>query len=1151
MGSDAQPLSPESQPTQVINNILAGSIHDASASENSTEPFNGLSAERYPAKDMPSDPPSSYHSGPRYRYDDLANTQTNPIDPDGPCKEIPPLKGPQMASRKPLSVKGPQPLTRKGPRSAPGGSTPGSKANPSAIATKLAAGTAQESRFLSQPDTSRGNMQRGRGLPSHRSTPRHRSSSSSSEDSFAGPAVIEDPQKAFLAASKQFDKPLSELGRDSMPDDHLSSPDIASAPIPERGSSPIINSPQSSPHAATVLVESTPSGTDYSQSSQADLVVQPFPSWESPATQGIHFTQPRSQIPSSPLVPTQVASYPSSDREDVVTQPNDFQPTQPMDEDEPTTSNTNAQASTSTGPSGQTSYPPSIGPRSLLRMLPPDKLKQRYPGFQLGPSIRPSDAPSTSEGQTQPSTPVKETPSLVLFQHIIQARSATSRGDEETASHPRPSTEDGIVERDFGIVPDSEPTQLVDDSPPTPKAKLRVVPAPASGTKQRRPSKEARIAPAPPRKEEEEEDDEEDVPLVVASKGKGKAVSGGGDKKRLPGETASKQVDKPAAGKAGPSSRGAKADAAKSAKGTHNSTPTEVPSSVPQQDLHASASSEHAVPSSTPFKSKSAARADTASVHGTPRRNVADILRSDSPLSQTSDDDEVPRTQDPLDLITATKQEEEEGTEPADDIPMDIDEDFVQPGPSSIASRKRKRVPSFRTNTKSMTRASKTPSATPATRSVKRLKQTSTARSSRSDATRVFALYRANNCYYSGTVYSHSDKGPTRFVILFDDGDKEDNIDISKMRRCEPRVGDSVITNEDDMTGKINKGCNGESGTDILEVEIDHGAEIDLVEVRLKDIRIAARAFLSKWKDRTLTIDDIVPIVQPKNSSLPYSPSKSSVLSSASHRKALTKTGFVLTLSKNFNEPEATRTSMEQRIVSNGGQLLKDWTDILQITTKRTTVSKRWVITPQDFKYKPKAGINKVILISDDANQKAKYLVALALGIPCVHLDWLDTLDDDTIDSWCRYLLPAGYSEPLDARVSQLVDMDWGNSNEHLTEILSNSVPTKVFVGKSVLLVGTEYFPLPAKGRRTASNADRSPSSEDGVPRILLCMGAERVEVVPETKSASYDLGKYDYIIVKDESSSVYKNPGDGCCVTMQWVKDCLIASRLLPLPRA
>ncbi|KAA1471085.1 hypothetical protein DENSPDRAFT_775740 [Dentipellis sp. KUC8613] len=449
-----------------------------------------------------------------------------------------------------------------------------------------------------------------------------------------------------------------------------------------------------------------------------------------------------------------------------------------------------------------------------------------------------------------------------------------------------------------------------------------------------------------------------------------------------------------------------------------------------------------------------------------------------------------------------------------------------------------------------MTRASKTPSATPASRSVKRLKQTSTARSSRSDATRVFALYRKNNCYYSGTVYSHSDKGPTRFVILFDDDDKEDNIDISKMRRCEPRVGDSVITNDEDMTGKITKGCSGESGTDILEVEIDHGAEIDHVEVPLKDIRIAARAFLSKWKDRTLTIDDIVPIIQPKNSGLLHSPSKSSVLSSISHRKALAKTGIILTFTLGFRDPESTRSSMEQRIVSNGGQLLKDWADILQITTKRTTTAKRWIITQQDLKYKPKAGVNKVILVSDDANQKAKYLVALALGVPCVALEWLDTVDDDTIESWSHHLLPAGYSEPLDARVSQLVDMDWGNSNEHLTEILSNSVPTKVFTGKSVLLVGTEYFPLPAKGRRTASNADKSPGSDDGVPRILLCMGAERVEVVPETKSASYDLKKYDYVIVKDESSSVYKNPGNGCCVSMQWVKDCLIASRLLPLRR-
>ncbi|TFY66370.1 hypothetical protein EVG20_g4712 [Dentipellis fragilis] len=121
---------------------------------------------------MPSEPPSSYHSGPRYRCDGLANTQTqeNPIDPNGTCKESPPLKGPQIYKRiQPIllllysskrscfshksPVKGPQSLARKDPRSTPVGSTPGSEVNPSAITTKLAAGTAKGSGFLSSVPT--------------------------------------------------------------------------------------------------------------------------------------------------------------------------------------------------------------------------------------------------------------------------------------------------------------------------------------------------------------------------------------------------------------------------------------------------------------------------------------------------------------------------------------------------------------------------------------------------------------------------------------------------------------------------------------------------------------------------------------------------------------------------------------------------------------------------------------------------------------------------------------------------------------------------------------------------------------------------------------------------------------------------------------
>ena len=50
-------------------------------------------------------------------------------------------------------------------------------------------------------------------------------------------------------------------------------------------------------------------------------------------------------------------------------------------------------------------------------------------------------------------------------------------------------------------------------------------------------------------------------------------------------------------------------------------------------------------------------------------------------------------------------------------------------------------------------------------------------------------------------------------------------------------------------------------------------------------------------------------------------------------------------------------------------------------------------------------------------------------------------------------------SEILDARVSQYVDLDWGNSPAHLTDIMTYNVPPKVFRGKSLLCLSNDYLP--------------------------------------------------------------------------------------------
>ena len=76
-----------------------------------------------------------------------------------------------------------------------------------------------------------------------------------------------------------------------------------------------------------------------------------------------------------------------------------------------------------------------------------------------------------------------------------------------------------------------------------------------------------------------------------------------------------------------------------------------------------------------------------------------------------------------------------------------------------------------------------------------------------------------------------------------------------------------------------------------------------------------------------------------------------------------------------------------------------------------------------------------------------------------------DALQRKDLD-WQPYLLPAGFSDHSNARVSQLVDLDWGNSKQHLTEITANLVPPKVFERRSILCISPQFVPCRQKGKK-------------------------------------------------------------------------------------
>ncbi|KAI0282996.1 hypothetical protein BGY98DRAFT_911778 [Russula aff. rugulosa BPL654] len=409
-------------------------------------------------------------------------------------------------------------------------------------------------------------------------------------------------------------------------------------------------------------------------------------------------------------------------------------------------------------------------------------------------------------------------------------------------------------------------------------------------------------------------------------------------------------------------------------------------------------------------------------------------------------------------------------------------------------------------------------------------------------ATRVFALWRQDAAYFSGIVFERVGQSD-RFKINFDDGD-EDLVDLKNLRRLELQIGDRVSIIESHEKATVANVDGQHQDTVTVRLADDSSAEL---EIKVSGLKIQSRAIRSQWGDRTLNADEIMTLVSRTKLETPTTSLRNS--SASLSKRLLSKVGIVVTLSVG-RDWEREKEMITRIIRTNGGTVLDDWSDIFSLAGEYSSNKKRWVITSDNIGAELKDDVHQVFLVSDAANAKPRFLTALALGIPCLSIEWLRDLSSNqcAVSDWRRYLLPAGYSDSLGARVTQMVDLDWGTTLDHLTGIMSNNVATKLFSKKSVLVLGQEYFPLPAKGKKGTSGVTDKKTSDGGrfIPRIIVSMGAARVEAVPELKySSNPDLKDFHYVVVKD----LHERPSVGGekYVSMEWVKDCLIAGRMFP----
>lgn len=429
-------------------------------------------------------------------------------------------------------------------------------------------------------------------------------------------------------------------------------------------------------------------------------------------------------------------------------------------------------------------------------------------------------------------------------------------------------------------------------------------------------------------------------------------------------------------------------------------------------------------------------------------------------------------------------------------------------------------------------------------------------------------------------MHSRSPVQSDLYVVRFDDG-TECPVHILDLRRNELEEGDEVFVIGYNQSARV-KAIDRWDAEGYVRVQVDTGGMLD---VKAGSIKIHESAIDKHWGERNVHENSICTLLQAQG--LNSSAGKSAAVNGTSASKFLKRIGFVVTMK---SADDKNRTQIADLIKNKGGKVIEDWTNLFPFSSSQTDRS--WVARQADVKHKD-LGVQTVFLLADEANQKPKYLVALALGIPCVSTKWLLDCRDQvgmlsaTIENrahhvdrqhalidWTPYLLPAGeYTHGL---ISQRVNLRWGDKSKQLCEIYrdlhgSNST----LRGKSVLCIGTELFP-PGKPRslkrvsayvisdirplsepeinlQINTEDDRQNESTRKLPSIMLAMGADHVEAVYDEKHAAYKTSEYDLVLVRDaEDVRKFNSAGKGDrppCVHIPWVKECLIAGRLLDVP--
>lgn len=375
---------------------------------------------------------------------------------------------------------------------------------------------------------------------------------------------------------------------------------------------------------------------------------------------------------------------------------------------------------------------------------------------------------------------------------------------------------------------------------------------------------------------------------------------------------------------------------------------------------------------------------------------------------------------------------------------------------------------------------------------------------------RVFAHFNGNDPgYFPATCHAVVCGPVLRYRIEFDDGQKDD-VDAFAIKRLELRIGDNIkidtgnqrkkntytiqgfsdpqpIIGQPDLeTPSRRRGVKGQNlplaFTDVYghtavtvvlkQTQSGEGDPAEVMSIPIKDVYLNKTLWAS-FKDRAFNVGITEPSKRPQTpSERPSTPptpfshgfqkSMSSLVNSRSTKSTtgssvhlFTNTAFAIT---NIACAE-TRERATRQILANGGRIVADGFDeLFDFPALEFTSPSKEKCSPKkpvDVAFRLTVAAKRIgftCLIADKHCRKAKYIQALALGIPCLATRWVnDCISNQRVLPWEPYLLPAGESAFLGGAIHSRVLPPYDPNTATLTHVM-NCRP-KPLDGASVLLI--------------------------------------------------------------------------------------------------